>query len=67
MKLLKFKFKNKSKREKQKTDVWPDKKDSIQSSEKIKMQEYTEFRKKESRIFSNFKLMAQKKSKIIQK
>ena len=25
------------------------------------MQEYTEFRKKESKIFSNFKLMAQKK------
>ena len=41
------------------------KKDSIQSSKKIKMQEYTEFRKKESKILSNFKLMAQKKSKII--
>ena len=41
------------------------KKDSIQSSEKIKMQVYTEFRKKESKIFSNFKLMAQKKNKII--
>ena len=34
-----------SKREEQKTDVWPVKQDSIQSSEKIQMQEYTEFRK----------------------
>ena len=39
------------------------KKDSIQSSEKIKMQEYTEYRKKESKILSNFKLMAQKKAR----
>ena len=27
------------------------------------MQEYTEFRKKESKILSNFKLMAQKKAR----
>ena len=39
------------------------KKKSIQSLKKIKMQEYTEFRKKESKILSNFKLMAQKKAR----
>ena len=35
------------------------KKYSIQSSEQLKMQEYTEFRKKESKILRNFKLMDQ--------
>ena len=49
-----------SKSEEQKIDVWPDKKKySIQSSEKNQMQEYTEFRKKESKILRNFKLMDQ--------
>ena len=38
-----------SKREEQETDVWLDKKYSIQSSEKNQMQEYTEFRKKKAR------------------
>ena len=54
-----------SKREEQKTDVWPDKKkDLIQSSEKFQMQDYIEFRKNKARYSAIPIKYRAKKSKL---
>ena len=54
-----------SKREEQKTDVWSDKKRFYPEFRKISDARLYRVQKNESKILSNFKFMAQKKSKMI--